>query len=368
MSSTSTDKRVFHALDAGRGIAALVVVVFHLPVAMRGHGFGNAHLAVDFFFGLSGFVLAHAYLGKLASGKMGLAEFAMVRLVRLYPLYLLSLTAVLVWLAGMVALGKPIPWSGQALAGKLPFALLMLPSPSLDPNGYLYPFNIAAWSILFEVGINLVLAMACLRGLGTRSRWAVVVLSGAVLAVQMLVQGELGGASWNNVIAGIPRVFFSFFLGVQIYEWHQRRAAAAPPAIQGYWALVPLGLLLACLYAPDHLWLQLLTVFVFSPLLIMTLSRTELPAGRLGNALQRAGVLSYAVYVLHGTVLLAWMGWHAAAGMPLPTSALTMVGLLAAVLGLSWMADRWFDRPVRVAMLALVHQRVLGRRWMPRER
>ena len=74
ITSTHADKRVFHALDAGRGIAALVVVLFHLPAAMRGEGFGNAHLAVDFFFGLSGFVLAHAYLGKLSSGQMSLRE------------------------------------------------------------------------------------------------------------------------------------------------------------------------------------------------------------------------------------------------------------------------------------------------------
>ncbi|MDM0111944.1 acyltransferase [Variovorax sp. J22R133] len=354
--SHHADKRVFHALDAARGIAALVVVVYHLPNAMRGNGFGSGHLAVDFFFGLSGFVLAHAYLGKLSSGQMSLREFALVRLIRLYPLYLFSLLMLLVFLAGMLALSKPIPWSTQALAGKLPFALLMLPSPSGDPQGYLYPFNVAAWSILFELGINLVFAMFCARILNSRTRWAVVIVSGLLFALQLIWQDEVGGASWNTLLAGVPRVFFSFFLGIQIHEWHSRRAATRP-AKQGLWSLIALAVLFGCLYAPAHLWFKLAAIFVIFPVLIMVLSFAELPRGKVGDGLAQLGVLSYAIYVVHGTVLQVWMSGYAAAGLPLPTSGLTFMLLIGAVLAVSWLADRWFDRPVRSWLQAMLRRR-----------
>ena len=62
----------FEALDAWRGICAVIVVVFHF-VAMvpssleRSLFIRNGYLFVDFFFVLSGFVLCHSYRGQIAS-------------------------------------------------------------------------------------------------------------------------------------------------------------------------------------------------------------------------------------------------------------------------------------------------------------
>lgn len=189
---TETARRTFHALDAARGIAALIVVLYHLPTAFRGTLFGSGDLAVDFFFGLSGFVLAHAYLDRLGSGRMGVREFMVARMVRLYPFYLLSLLTLLALLAGLHLTGRPLPWSAMALAGKLPFAVLMLPSPTLDWHAYLYPFNIAAWSILLEIGVNLLFALVRRPIRKPRVRWALIVFSGVILAAQLLVQDVLG--------------------------------------------------------------------------------------------------------------------------------------------------------------------------------
>jgi hypothetical protein len=63
---TSTGKEHFEVLDDLRGSAAFLIVIFHLfnysfgwdtPLSLVRH----AYLAVDFFFGLSGFVVAYAY-------------------------------------------------------------------------------------------------------------------------------------------------------------------------------------------------------------------------------------------------------------------------------------------------------------------
>jgi len=353
MSSTVPDKRVFHAMDAGRGIAALVVVLYHVPLALRGEAFDSGDLAVDFFFALSGFVLAHVYNEQLASGRMSLWKFMTARLVRLYPLYLLSLLILLAILAVLAALSLPIPWSNTALLGKLPFALVMLPSPTLDPEGYLYPFNIAAWSILLELVVNLVFAIFCRPLQNARIRWTVIAISGGLLGLQLLLQGELGGPSWDLLPAGLLRVCFSFFLGMQIHAWHQSRGASLP-RLHSAWSLLALAVLLACLYAPASTWLKLAAIFVIFPVLLVVLSTTELPAGRLSTALRELGVMSYAVYMMHGPVLFTWLRVQpslAAQGVPFEAC---IALLLAGVVLASWAADRLFDRRVR----GLLQQRI----------
>jgi peptidoglycan/LPS O-acetylase OafA/YrhL len=80
----------FTLLDALRGIAALVVVQFHLHELFGRLIFPHGYLAVDFFFMLSGFVLRFAYQQRLDTG-WSLSRFLRVRLIRLYPLYLLGL-------------------------------------------------------------------------------------------------------------------------------------------------------------------------------------------------------------------------------------------------------------------------------------
>src|ERR1700748_2635195 len=85
-------KRHFEILDGLRGVAALAVVTFHFMEWVTfdysknfiGHGF----LAVDFFFCLSGFVIAYAYDDRI--GKMGLLEFFKSRAIRLRPLVILG--------------------------------------------------------------------------------------------------------------------------------------------------------------------------------------------------------------------------------------------------------------------------------------
>ncbi|WP_375390813.1 acyltransferase family protein [uncultured Sphingomonas sp.] len=78
-------------MDEMRGVAALVVLSYHYHAMNRlAELFPSGFLAVDLFFMLSGFVVAHAYERRILAGEMSFARFAEVRATRLYPLYILA--------------------------------------------------------------------------------------------------------------------------------------------------------------------------------------------------------------------------------------------------------------------------------------
>src|SRR5258708_12872936 len=92
---TSSGKEHFEVLDGLRGSAAFLIVLFHLfnyPFGFRPplHLMHHAYLAVDFFFGLSGFVVAYAYDDRWT--RMTMLQFFRIRLIRLHPLVLIGAT------------------------------------------------------------------------------------------------------------------------------------------------------------------------------------------------------------------------------------------------------------------------------------
>ena len=77
-------------LDAMRGVAAVSVLLLHVSVYLGTNFAPGGDLAVDFFFALSGFVIAKAYSTRILSGNLSLLGFAKTRIIRLYPLFFLG--------------------------------------------------------------------------------------------------------------------------------------------------------------------------------------------------------------------------------------------------------------------------------------
>src|SRR5271156_1511576 len=129
---TSSGKEHFEVLDGLRGSAAFLIVIFHVfnyPFDFRPplHLMHHAYLAVDFFFGLSGFVVAYAYDDRWT--RMTLVQFFRIRLIRLHPLVLLGAT---LGLLGYLfdPFGKAINHTpAPTLLVAYVTALLLLPSP-----------------------------------------------------------------------------------------------------------------------------------------------------------------------------------------------------------------------------------------------
>jgi peptidoglycan/LPS O-acetylase OafA/YrhL len=270
------------------------VVLFHLhdffPNTWRPAG---AYLAVDLFFALSGFVLAEAYSARLDAG-LPFVDFMGRRLLRLWPLYALGLLIGATPTALKVATHQaPLSALAPALAG-------LVYCPWVGPHGELYPFNIPAWSLLFELIANVVMAAAW-RWLSQGALIAIVAVSGLGLVASAVVFGSLdAGFAVATAPAGLARVGFSFFLGLLIW-----RARPAPLRLSAWAPVLALAAALAVGAGPlPRSVVDLALVFAVFPLIVWLGAATQ-PAGASLSAFKVAGAASYALYAVH--VPLLWL-------------------------------------------------------------
>src|SRR6201992_1737661 len=151
---TSSGKKHFEVLDGLRGSAAFLIVIFH--VFNYSFGWDNslslvrhAYLAVDFFFGLSGFVVAYAYDDRWT--RMSILQFFRIRLIRLHPLVLLGATlGLLGYLFDPFSKAMNHTNAGMLLLAYV-MSLLLLPSPPVGGrHNESQALNGPAWSLMQE--------------------------------------------------------------------------------------------------------------------------------------------------------------------------------------------------------------------------
>ncbi len=330
----------FVGLDGLRGIAALCVMAYHFTQGGMGL-FPSAPTAVDLFFALSGFVIAHTYEPRLAAG-LAPRRFMALRLIRLYPLYfagtVLGAAALLLKLASG-AEGWPLP--EVAATAVLAFAFL----PSFNaPSGSLYPLDGPAWSLAFELLAN---AGFSLHRATTRSLVCMCALCIPVYAATVWFGKGPGGWDWANALAGLPRVVFSFCLGMLLNRLHAHTRGWTPRIP---YEVLPAAVLLALAFDPPHLAPAyfLCVVFCVFPVILFAAIHLE-PTGALKPFWQWLGGISYALYVIHQPVQEAMYALlHKLSGAPvraLPWPWLLATAALTIALG--HLLTRHFDAPVR---------------------
>ena len=348
----------FEMLDVIRGLAAIMVAEGHLAHYFFDKQMPGRYLAVDVFFVLSGFVLAHAYEPRFAQGLRA-GRFLTIRLIRLYPLYLVGFLLGLLnlWLTDMA---QHVTLLGYYLPFATVFAMLFLPlmiAPVPNGPGTLYPLDHPAWTLLFELFANLLHAMIAPR-LTNKMLHVIILVSGAALIGVTMHFGYLDvGYRIDDFAAGVPRVCFSYFLGVRLYRsWCER----AEKKVAGTWAILAALIALLLLPVPQE-WracYDLVAVLVLIPTLIYHAASVNLRG--VGRWLLPLGAASYAYYVLHVPFGLLCATLAARAGFDLTALAEPLGGVLVmgALLGLCLLLDHVYDRPVRRFLTA----RVLGRR------
>lgn len=129
------------ALDGWRGLGAVTVALGHLEIAGfadLGGWLTHAHVLVDFFFVLSGFVIALAYSDALTDGA-STARFAVKRFGRIWPLHAtvlaLFVAIEIAKLAASHGLGfepRNAPFTGQRPLDMLAPTFAMLHAFGLD--------------------------------------------------------------------------------------------------------------------------------------------------------------------------------------------------------------------------------------------
>jgi peptidoglycan/LPS O-acetylase OafA/YrhL len=335
--------RIFHTLDALRGIAAIGVLVFHMGAAFAPIAAPGGYLAVDLFFMMSGVVLAHAYEGRFAAG-MGILGFMRARLIRLYPLYLVgALLGIVVTLASLHGRNTQ-NWDPASLAQAAALALLFLPNFASRPVDELFPLNIPCWSLFFELLVNFlyVVFWPLLRS----PRLVVVALfSGAVVGWASAHGGNLDqGSIGSSFGIGLARTVFGFSVGVLI----ARRTPV--PRGQSNLGVVLIVTLVGIAIAgrpPQQLralW-DALCVLVAFPWIVYLGTLID-PGPRLRAIATFLGVTSYALYLLHSPLSSVLNSATRFAGL---RSGAPYLGLAVLVLLLAgcWLIDRYFDMPIR---------------------
>ncbi len=314
-------------LDALRGIAAMCVVLFHVPTVFDGqlHLFPRAYLAVDFFFVLSGFVMARAYEPKLAQGLDG-GQFFRIRYMRLWPTIaigcLLFIPFVLEAAGGF----------NRAFAKVFVANILLL--PALGEKEY-FPLNLPAWSIFFELVANLLHGFVFWR-LGSRTLMAFAAVCLIGLGWQAQAFGNLNlGAGAGEFLAGLLRVGFSYTMGILLCRlWGQRELNT----VAGLAALIAMPLLFGLpLGSQISPWLfDFGFVAIISPLILI--GGLAIRGG--GWAAVIAGELSFPLYATHFPMLYIGRALGIGAGL----SVLACLGMAGFVTASQF---RWRNRKAR---------------------
>jgi len=354
---TSPESHRFLLLDALRGIASLFIVSFHFPSAMTASIAANGPLAVDFFFCLSGFIIAFSYENRLAKG-LSFKDFTVTRMIRLYPIYALgSLVGMLV--SGLMRHFVFHYASWPALSSLLALAIFLWPtrlSPFYDSQNY--PLNPPAWSLFCQLAANFAYALLIkLRIARTAALLCIVAGSLALLVNAEVLGGRLdAGGRHADFSLGLARVTFSFFLGVLICRLYRDR----PRRVDIPWieplipAVIPL-LLIAILNSPLA-WMRtesfrLLAITLCFPAMVYYGALARLPHSTMRFA-TTLGKLSYPLYLLH--IPFVWlvrahrlMQFTATHPAIAHLAALCMVAILAF---LSWRVGERVDLPLRRAL------------------
>lgn len=337
----------FRSLDAWRGICALIVAAMHFHTDGYIHSSALVQRAgrfVDFFFMLSGFVIAHAYRNRLH--KEGAWSFLIRRVGRLWPLHLVTLGVTVSMALGGSLLGLTVQ---GFVYSAIPANLTMT-----HAWGFLdrLTWNGPSWSISTEMFAYLLFALLAWRLQGRRLDLA----CGLVIVVSIFLLGRFASDFASTYDFGVARCLVGFMAGVltvRLWELtHFRPRGEISAVVLTLTAVVLLPERLGALVVPLFAW----TVLVFSS-----------DAGIISRVLKYAGPqllgrVSYSIYMTHYII-----GLTIITGLTLFTTLVREVNGVATIVTRWWIADAfslaYLMIVVGVSCLTYAWIERPGRRW-----
>jgi peptidoglycan/LPS O-acetylase OafA/YrhL len=337
------------ALTSVRGLAAWMVVLFHIRMSIDGLPelgmaiLSKGYLAVDFFFLLSGFVIWMSYAGRIRDGGLGtVPEFLRRRVARVWPLHLFMLAVAAALVLVMAATGHD---TGQFPLHELPLHVLLLQNWGFTDA---LTWNDPAWSISCELAAYLLFPLLALaidwRRVPTPAILAAIT---ALLVVLHIVFASRGASSLGQEIPrlGLVRCILEFGCGTAMgalwLRW--REAWRMPAAVGGVLALLLLTGAIAGL-VPETLAVP---AGFAAALLALAMTRASPLDAR---PIHYLGEISYATYLGH---YLLWFVFKLAFvddahSVSLPLIALYLAMVFASSVALYHLierpAQRWINR------------------------
>jgi peptidoglycan/LPS O-acetylase OafA/YrhL len=309
----------YYVLDGFRGIAALIVVLYHYVGPVDYPFLMNSYLALDMFFVLSGFVIHHSYANRLRGG-MSAGTYINQRFARLGPTVAIGvLFGAVATLAAYNATGQDVDSAKFALvhAGHLLF-IPGLVDYNVPATGIyeLFPSNGPLWSIFFEFVASVCfiwfVRMRRRTLLVSSAAWFLILLIGCYYVTlttgRVLTPGV--GFAPEHFLLGFPRVFTSFLAGMAIYALTQEapksffRSLPVTNSLLAAFAMY--GAMMAMMFFPFHMsgFYPFFGVAVICPLLITIGARIQ-PDVRWFNWISDyLGQVSFPLYCIHVPVFL----------------------------------------------------------------
>ena len=362
----------YELLDGLRGVTALFVIIYHIfegfalsrTMNEAGSGiiepFNHGHLAVDFFFMLSGFVISYAYDDRWK--RLSVGEFCRRRLIRLQPMLVLGaiLGAVSFLASGCErwdGTSTPIGWVMLALVFTM-FMIPALPGSRYDVRGYgeMYSLNGPAWSLFFEYIGNILYALI-IRRLSTKTLAWLAAALGAI-HIWFFVGNVSGydsvGVGWTldaaNFFGGIVRMLFPFTVGMLLARTFK------PRKIKGAFWLC--SAMLVASFAMPHIAFEgnfslnslyeVACVMIIFPAIVW-LGACGKSDSKPTVAVNRfLGEISYPIYIVHYPLMYVFYMWivkNQRYGLS-DTIAAPIILIMVSVI-LAYASLKLYDEPVR---------------------
>lgn len=363
----------YEILDGLRGVAASIVVAFHLfETYSKGPVFqilNHGYLAVDFFFLLSGFVIGYAYDDRIGN-KMSVWDFFKRRLIRLHPMVIFGgLFGLLLFYFGE---SDAFPLINQTSVFKVIIIFLlgclMIPSKSSwDIRGWseTYPLNGPCWSLMLEYIANILYALVIRRF--SKIVLAVFVALSALLTVDLALNLNLTGlfnsdyyakftviGGWGidaqQLYVGFSRLLYPFFCGLLI-----SRIGRFIKIKGGFWICSLAITVLLCvprIGSGDSAWLnglyETICILILFPLIVNIGAGGFISGKRSAAICDFLGRISFPLYITHYPLVymqMAWVNRHPDA--PLSTHIFVSIAIYIVAVGVAYAALKIYDEPLR---------------------
>ena len=362
----------YEILDGLRGVAAVLVVLFHLlETYSNGQAtqiINHGYLAVDFFFVLSGFVIGYAYDDRW--DKMTTWGFFKRRLVRLQPMVIMgTVVGACFYLFGQ---GDGFPLIGNVAGWKVLLAFvmgcLMIPcGAGMDIRGWgeMNSFNGPNWSLTWEYVGNILYALVFRRlpkiGLAILAAAAAFCTLDLCLdwnVFGLLTEGHAGHrytviGGWSltteQVYVGLTRLFYPFIIGLLI-----SRIGKFIKVKNGFWwcsLILAVLFSIPCVGGADNILngvYNATCILILMPLVVMMGAGSQIKGEKSAKVCNFLGEISYPLYITHYPLMYMQMNWawsHPDA--PAYAHVMVCIGCFLLSIGIAYACLKLYDIPVR---------------------